>query len=275
MDTTFTRRSEVRANLQAYLSNSANDLPLSLIDSPLKHCLEVVGERSASTWLTALPLTGYGFALYKGTFCDDLCLRYGWTPSQFPTPSIVFVALPFLLIIPWISNLVVFHQLDILKFTILQHIFSQRPAIMLLLNIYYSNCMEKFCLIIQPITRTRPKLTLLQEAFGILIKELFSMWEFQIHLLALTQQDFISVMSQEKRDRKTRSYEERITSVEHKTFTSLVFTMAGGIAPVATVFFTRACFHDFKDTWSAILLCTSLDQMSSGLFTDLIFHLML
>ena len=38
---------------------------------------------------------------------------------------------------------------------------------------------------------------------------------------------------------KRRSYEERITSVKHGSFTPLVFTTASGLGPAATVFYKR------------------------------------
>ena len=38
---------------------------------------------------------------------------------------------------------------------------------------------------------------------------------------------------------KRRSYEERITSVENGSFIPLVFTTAGGLGPVATIFYKR------------------------------------
>ena len=42
-------------------------------------------KRGTSTWLTALPLEGYGFDLTRREFYDSLCLRYGWEPAKLPT----------------------------------------------------------------------------------------------------------------------------------------------------------------------------------------------
>ena len=41
-------------------------------------------EKGSSNWLSALPLAEHGFALHKSAFCDALCLRYGWLPSNMP-----------------------------------------------------------------------------------------------------------------------------------------------------------------------------------------------
>ena len=41
----------------------------------------------ASSWLTALPVEEFGFALHKGAFRDALALRYGWSPNRAPIYS--------------------------------------------------------------------------------------------------------------------------------------------------------------------------------------------
>ncbi len=42
-------------------------------------------EKGASSWLTAFPVSEFGFNLHKCAFRDALCLRYGWLPSRTPT----------------------------------------------------------------------------------------------------------------------------------------------------------------------------------------------
>ena len=44
----------------------------------------LVSEKSASSWLAALPLKRYGFTLTKSDFRDGLSLRYGWEPKNLP-----------------------------------------------------------------------------------------------------------------------------------------------------------------------------------------------
>ena len=44
----------------------------------------IAQERGASNWLTALPISEFGFALHKGAFRDALCLWYGWQPAWAP-----------------------------------------------------------------------------------------------------------------------------------------------------------------------------------------------
>ena len=55
------------------------------LDSSLRLALDLAVERGASTWLTALPLDEYGFALHKSAFQDALALRYGWLQLRAPT----------------------------------------------------------------------------------------------------------------------------------------------------------------------------------------------
>ena len=38
----------------------------------------------ASSWLTTLPMSRYGYNLNKQAFRDALCLRFGWTPTKLP-----------------------------------------------------------------------------------------------------------------------------------------------------------------------------------------------
>ena len=47
--------------------------------------MNLAKEKGSSSWLTALPLTEYGFTLHKGAFHDALALRYGWTPDRLPS----------------------------------------------------------------------------------------------------------------------------------------------------------------------------------------------
>eukprot|EP00731_Ephydatia_muelleri_P019008 Em0011g1048a len=42
-------------------------------------------EKSASSWLSVLPISDHGFALHKGAFRDAMCLRYKWQPPNLPS----------------------------------------------------------------------------------------------------------------------------------------------------------------------------------------------
>ena len=47
-----------------------------------QRAMEHASEKSASSWLTAIPMPKYGFNLHKQAFRDTLCLRFGWTPAR-------------------------------------------------------------------------------------------------------------------------------------------------------------------------------------------------
>ena len=47
--------------------------------------IELACEKGASTWLTSLPLSAYGFSMHKTAFRDAICLRYNWRPNHLST----------------------------------------------------------------------------------------------------------------------------------------------------------------------------------------------
>ena len=55
------------------------------LSAPLKQSVELACERGASSWLTTLPITEFGFTLHKGDFRDAIALIYGWPPNRMPS----------------------------------------------------------------------------------------------------------------------------------------------------------------------------------------------
>ena len=49
-----------------------------------KKSLELASEKGASSWLSVLPLSEFGFTLHKRAFFDALALRYGLQPKELP-----------------------------------------------------------------------------------------------------------------------------------------------------------------------------------------------
>ena len=66
---------------------NASHLKTSL-PAPLQHSMSLAQEKGASSWLTALPVEEFGFALHKGAFRDALALRYGWCPTLVTVPVV-------------------------------------------------------------------------------------------------------------------------------------------------------------------------------------------
>ena len=76
-------KAEIHKTKRQQSSHEASHLKSILPDS-LQHAVELAQEKGASSWLTALPVEEFGFALHKGTFRDALALWYGWSPYRAP-----------------------------------------------------------------------------------------------------------------------------------------------------------------------------------------------
>ena len=68
---------QVQANETSQLKSS--------VPTSLQHSMSLAQEKGASSWLTALPVEEFGFALHKGAFRDALALHYGWSPRFVPS----------------------------------------------------------------------------------------------------------------------------------------------------------------------------------------------
>ena len=56
----------------------------SQVNVNLKRSLDLAREKGAGSWLTALPIQALGYVLNKQDFRDSLCLRYGWRVPNTP-----------------------------------------------------------------------------------------------------------------------------------------------------------------------------------------------
>ena len=71
-----------QAKHQSQVDAAESVLAHSLVG--VRQALECCKEKGASSWLSAVPIEQYQFALHKTDFTDALCLRYayGWSPSH-------------------------------------------------------------------------------------------------------------------------------------------------------------------------------------------------
>ena len=99
------------------LENLKSDLP-----EVLKRSVELASERGASSWLSALPISDFGFKLHKGAFCDALALRYGWPLSRISRGFLDF----------WISEWISGFQLD--SFYSVRDFFRDGPLVLDILS---------------------------------------------------------------------------------------------------------------------------------------------
>ena len=152
------RKADVRKDRRLQLSTLAQEL-YSIFPSSLQRCLDVAGEKSASTWLTVLPSSIHGFALNKGAFRDALCLKYGWIPSRLPSHCVCG------------NTFTVDHCFNCKcgGFPSIRHNEIRdiiRFVTMSSLNPHYKNFQVRLCLMSQLIDKIKLVLTLLLVGFG-------------------------------------------------------------------------------------------------------------
>ena len=73
----YSKKSAIHLSRQSLYSASSSALRPEF-DSTMQTALDHATIKGASTWLSALPLSEYGFALHKAAFHDAIALRYGW-----------------------------------------------------------------------------------------------------------------------------------------------------------------------------------------------------
>ena len=72
----LSRKSAIRLSRQSSYSDTSSSLRSHLSHS-LQTALDLATIRGAYAWLSALPLSEYGFTLHKAAFHDAIALRYG------------------------------------------------------------------------------------------------------------------------------------------------------------------------------------------------------
>ena len=88
----------VRKKKNKVLQTKLNDIKNSLT-LKTQRAIELASEKSASYWLTVIPIGEMGFTLNKDETRDALKLRYDW---KLPTSHLLAcMAMPLMLIMPW------------------------------------------------------------------------------------------------------------------------------------------------------------------------------
>ena len=120
------------------------------LPTSLQCSMELLQEKGASTWLTALPVEEYGFALHKAAFRDTLSLRYGWPLQNSPSHCSCgqsFSVEHALTCKTWGFPAVRYNEVKEITATLLTEVEWQ-------LNPTYNRCPESPCLIAQPLLKT-------------------------------------------------------------------------------------------------------------------------
>ena len=76
-------KSHVRSFKKTRYLKKANDVR-EILNPPQQRLFDLSCEKGCFTWLSALPISEYGFNLHKVAFRDAFSLCYGWQPSNMP-----------------------------------------------------------------------------------------------------------------------------------------------------------------------------------------------
>ena len=224
--------------LNRHLTSTAyNSIRSKLTSSDLRY-IDIASEKGASSWLTVLPIKRHGFNLHKGAFRDGLCLRYGLRPPSLPDSCVCG------------KQFSIEHSLSCLYggFPTLRH----------------NDVRDLTAELMKPITQNltiEPKLqTLTGETFNSrscctsddarpdikadgLWDNRFQSTYFDICVFNPLSKSYrnksLSSLYRQQEQEKLRKYEERVTHVEHGSFTPLVFTISEGLSPITTTTFKR------------------------------------
>ena len=215
--------------------SEANALKLRL-DENTRRAVDLASESGASSWLTSLPLTEFGFTLHKSAFRDALTLRYGWLPSHIPTHC------------ERGAKFTIDHCLSCQKvgFPILRHNEVRDLTAHLLTEICHDVRVEPD---LQPLSgETLARATSITQDGACLDIAANGFWGgrhqrtfldvriFNPHTKSYSRTP-LSACYRMHENTKKRAYEQRILKVEHASFTLLVFSASGGLAKEATYFY--------------------------------------
>ena len=219
--------------LQEKTTNLMTRLPPSL-----QRCVQLSQEKGASTWLTALPLEHHNFSLHKSEFKDAIALCYNLPlqrlPSMCKCGSIFNVE----------------HALSCPTggYPTIRHNEVRDITASLLQQVCYNVAVEPH---LQPLSGETMSLKSSNSDDAVCLdvsargvrggrfeRTFFDVRVFNPSAQSNRQPSLISVYRRHEKEKK-RLYEQRVLEVEHSTFTPLVMSATGGMAPIATTFYSR------------------------------------
>ena len=254
-------KATVRQEKRQHQANAAAEL-MAQLPLHLQRAMELGSEKSASSWLLALPIEDHGFALHKGAFRDAICLRYNWQPTRLPNKCICGRAfsVDHALSFPTGGLPTVRHN-ELRDFTAkvmteVCHDVCLEPSLQPLtgeaLTFATATSEDEACLDIraQGFWGNRH-----QQAF-------FDVRVFNPNAPTYRKLQLASAYHRQERE-KQRKYEQRVREVELGSFTPLIFSTSGGMAKSTTIAYKRL----------ASLLSIKRDQPYSMMMTWLRCHL--
>ncbi len=202
----------------------------TLVDDNLKRCLDLAKEKGSGSWLNALPMQAFGYVLNKQEFRDSLCLRYGWKIPNTP----LFCSCG--------TKNSVNHALtcSVGGYVCMRHNRIRDVEASILRDICKDVRVEPELLPIGDIPvdciNKSDKARLDVSAVGVNSPMERSMYDIRVthpSCPSLINKKISKVYEEHEREKK-RAYNQRVLQVEKATFTPLVFTTSGGMAPECT-----------------------------------------
>ena len=225
-------RNQRQQEQQAEAESVIDQLP-----SAQRECALVAQEKGVSSWLAAIPLDRAGFSLHKGAFRDALALRYNWPMQHLPQKCTCG------------EEFNVGHALVCRHggFQIHRHNRVRDLVASLLTEVCPSVTTEPE---LQPLSGERLGPSANKDDKARLDVRASDFWGmnyqdafFDIRVFYPFAPSYhyskLSAVYRQHENKKRAEYGRRVREIEHGSFTPLVFTTGGGMAPEATVFFKR------------------------------------
>ena len=198
--------------------------------------LDMAQEVGASNWLTALPIRAKGFSLNKQEFVDALALRYGWPIDGLPQLCTCGTAFD--------PN----HAMNCKTggFICIRHDEIRDLTAQMLNEVCHDVRVEPLLIPTNGRNFTHRTANTAEDARvdvsarGFWARGQRAYLDVRIYnpmAQSHRNQDLLSAHKKNENEKK-REYDERIREVEHGTFTPLVFTSSGGMAPLAIKFYS-------------------------------------
>eukprot|EP00117_Sycon_ciliatum_P033528 scpid19357/ scgid25783/ len=235
---------EVRKNKQLLRAKAKTSLQAEAValhsaaPPEVQRTIDLASERGASSWLTCRPLKAHGFTLTKAEFRDAVHLRYGWHPVRLPTSCSCG------------QQFTVSHALScpLGGFPTLRHNEVRDLTASIMKEVAHQVVVEP---LLEPLTGERMTLRSASTednarldigASGVwggrYERSYFDVRVFNPH--APTNAKFaLPAVYKRHEQEKRRRYEERITNVEHASFSPVVLSCTGGYGKAATALYAR------------------------------------
>ena len=246
---TLARQQSVKYSIRAdkrKISEAESHSLLPLLSGDLRYAVSLAQEKGASAWLSARPLSEHKFSLHKGAFRDALALRYGWTPKGFPCECVCG------------ASFSVEHALSCNRggFPTLRHNEVRDLTATLLTEVCTNVEVEPPLQELSGEVLTRSANSESGARSDIAVD---GFWEpgrvrtfcdirvFNPFAPTNRKPSLSSTYKAQEKEKK-RQYNQRITEIEHGSFSPLVFSTSGGLGKEATVFYKRLASR-LSDHW--------------------------